>query len=426
MKRFIAALLASVSYSAIALAQSQDFPSPVLQTSPTSAGAGQVLVLPFTNGGEASGQFNASSAELIEGFDTSTLNTLNNWRAPTTGGSGNAVAATNAAADTVLSGGLTAGGWSLLQSIKVFTEDNPGYLFLQTNVNITPALGATSGVTTGNCMFIGFGTMAANPVCGAMAVNAAGFETTTAGVMNAVTYASSGRLLVSDLSVIRGAQATITQYAGGATSGQPIAFAFGCRCVPQLAFNGNTGSHKLGMYMRGDNIVYAIEGINGILTPVAETVAGSAGLDVNAVPLSFAVVAAAGATTAGLLQINQATVARTSAKPPSLTPVTTGATGGTSLVLKSYPGQLVSAYAGNPSATAGMLAILNLTAAPSSGVAITPIDCVPLAANGTALINNRPGPFKHYNVGLTAVISNSCSTFTAGGPTTAFISGDVQ
>jgi len=423
MKLFLSKMLASAAFSAMlieqVMAQSAQFPQPVIPRSPLSQGGGQTLVLPFTNGGEAVGQFNASSAELIEGFDTTTLNTTNTWRVPTVGTTGNAVTAGNTAADTILSGGTTAGGWSLLQSIKVFTEDNPGYQFFQTNVNITPTLG---GAATGSCMFFGFGTVPANPSCGSMGVNAAGFETTATGSLLAVTYASSGRVVVSDLSIRRGNQPVITN---SSSAGQPLSYAFGCNCTPQATFVGDTGSHKVGIYMRGDNIVYTVEeDLFGFQVPVAETIAGSIGLDVNAVPVSFLVVAGAGVATAGLLQINQVTVARTSGKMPAVTPVTTGATGGTGLVLKSYPGALLSTYATNLTATAGFLAILNLTAIPTAGAALAPVDCIPLPASGQALINNRGGLTKHYNVGMTAVITTSCASFTAGAA--AFISGDVQ
>jgi hypothetical protein len=417
MKR-IAIAFAAALLSGQAVAQTPDFPQAVMVKSPATQGGGTTLVMPFTNGGEVVGQFNQSSSELIEGFDTSTLNITNNWLAPTTGGGGNAVAATNAAADTVLSTGTTANGWSKLQTIKVFTEDNPGYQFLQTNVNISPALSSTSN----SCMFFGFGTVPANPVCGAMLTNGAGFETTAAGALNAVTYASGTRLLIANLSVVQGNQPTVTQTSG---SGQALAFAAGCSCTPAAPF-ADTGSHKVLIYMRGDNIIFAVEGVKGQAIPVAYTVAGSAGLDVNAVPVTFLAVAGpTGPSPAATLQINQVTIARTSGKAVSVPPVVSGASE-TSHVFKAYPGALISAYAFNLSATAGMFLIFNSASVPADG-AVTPVECIPIAANGTASVSYRSGPHKHLNTGISAALSTAATCFTkTTGLTTGFISGDVQ
>lgn len=376
--------------------------------------------LPFTNGYEGPGQFNTASLELLEGFDTAVLNTTNNWQTPTQNGTG--VIATSQAAQTILNGGTTTTSWSKLQSIKTFLEDNPGYHFFQTNINITPALGATGG----SCMFFGFGTPAASPACGAMAGNAAAFETTTDGRLLAVTYASNSRTIIADLSIGQGAGRT-TALASG--NGQPTAFLAGCQCVPQGVFNGNTNSHRVVIYFRGDNIVWAVEGQNGNLIPVVYTVSGVAGPDVNALPVSYEVaVGPANVGVAGQLQVNQVTTARTSARLPSLTPVVSAAAE-SAHILKTYPGHLVSVYATNLTATAGFLVVLNSATVPADG-AITPLDCVPLPANtgtGFAQLSYGPGSFKHYNVGLTAVITSAATCFTkTTGVITGYISGQVQ
>lgn len=104
------------------------------------------------------------------------------------------------------------------------------------------------------------------------------------------------------------------------------------------------------------------------------------------------------------------------------------------LVLKSTPGNFLTAYATNLTATGGFLVILNATTAPVDG-AITPLDCVPLPANNSAGscgpgctgINYRPGPGRNYNAGIVAVVTsaNTCYTKTTGS-ITAFITGDVQ
>src|SRR5258708_6138369 len=276
-------------------------------------------VLPFTNGGEGPSSFNTSSAELIEGFPTSTLNTINNWQAPTANGTG--VAATNAATQTTLSSGTTTTSWSKLTSIKTFTEDNPGYMFFQTNINIQPNLGATSG----GCVLFGYATLAASPTCSApgnFAVNCVCFETTTDGRLLAVVYATSSRLTIVDLSLLQGAARAVTQTNG---AGQPIAFSAGCQCVPQVIMQ-NSGAHRALIYFRGDNAIFALEGPNGVTIPIAYFVSGAAGPDINALPVSFA--AAVGPATIGTavtIQVKQGTVARTSARLGSLTPGVAGA-----------------------------------------------------------------------------------------------------
>jgi hypothetical protein len=96
-------------------------------------------------------------------------------------------------------------------------------------------------------------------------------------------------------------------------------------------------------------------------------------------------------------------------------------------VLKAAPGQLVSVYAANLTATAGYLVILNAVANPADG-AITPLDCANLPANGLASISYSPGPYAIYSVGIVAVVTSAatCFTKTTSGGMTAFISGRVK
>lgn len=112
--------------------------------------------------------------------------------------------------------------------------------------------------------------------------------------------------------------------------------------------------------------------------------------------------------------------------------VAAGITGGVSpsaennRVLKAAPGNLYSVYATNLTATAGFLAILNLTAAPADG-AITPLECVPLPANGVASISFNPGPPSVFSTGITAVVTSAATCFTkTTGVITAFIKGAAQ
>lgn len=107
---------------------------------------------------------------------------------------------------------------------------------------------------------------------------------------------------------------------------------------------------------------------------------------------------------------------------------TTGAQTGAaanSLVLKASAGNLFSVYATNLTATAGFLVVLNATTAPADG-AITPLECVPLPANGNASISYNPGPAKRFSTGITAVVTSAATCFTkTTGTLTAFIKGEA-
>lgn len=108
-----------------------------------------------------------------------------------------------------------------------------------------------------------------------------------------------------------------------------------------------------------------------------------------------------------------------------LTPVASVAAE-SSHVLKVGAGNLWSIRATNMTATGGFLAVLNATSAPSDG-AILPLDCVPLPANGVAIINYNSGPPAAYSSGIVALVtsSNSCFVNTTG-VLVAFIRAAVQ
>lgn len=109
-----------------------------------------------------------------------------------------------------------------------------------------------------------------------------------------------------------------------------------------------------------------------------------------------------------------------------ITPVVS-ASAEASHVLKNAAGNLFSVYATNLTSTAGFLAVVNATTAPSTGTGITPLACVPLPASGVASLNYNPGPPAAYSTGITALVTSAanCFTFTSG-TITAFISGSVQ
>ncbi len=108
-----------------------------------------------------------------------------------------------------------------------------------------------------------------------------------------------------------------------------------------------------------------------------------------------------------------------------LTPVVSGSAE-SSHVLKNAAGSLWSVYASNLTGTAGFLQVFNATSAPTDG-AVTPLECVPLPANGVASLNFNSGPPGTYSTGITAVVSSASTCFTkTTGVITAFIRGSVQ
>ncbi len=129
-----------------------------------------------------------------------------------------------------------------------------------------------------------------------------------------------------------------------------------------------------------------------------------------------------GVTTAAPLPVTSGTANPTM---PGLTPVVSGSAEATH-VLKASAGALWSVYATNLTATGGFLAVLNATSAPVDG-AITPLECVPLPANGAASINYNSGPPATYSTGITAVITSAATCFTkTTGVITGYIKGAVQ
>ncbi|CAN2533392.1 hypothetical+protein [Methylocapsa aurea] len=99
------------------------------------------------------------------------------------------------------------------------------------------------------------------------------------------------------------------------------------------------------------------------------------------------------------------------------------------LIAKAAPGTALKISATNFSSTAGFLVGYNATSNPSDGAltASLVIDCVALPANGTAIIDNQPGPGTNYSAGIVVVLTSATSCYTkTTGTVSGFISAKVQ
>lgn len=112
--------------------------------------------------------------------------------------------------------------------------------------------------------------------------------------------------------------------------------------------------------------------------------------------------------------------APTSASTGAITPVVSAAAEG-SHVLKASAGNLYSLVV-TSGAAAGYVMVFNATSAPADG-AVTPAECVVVAANSTVSINFQGVP-EAYATGITAVFSTT-GCFTKTISATAFFSGKV-
>jgi hypothetical protein len=349
---------------------------------------------------------------FVDDFGAGTINTTSKWLAPTTGGGGNATAATNNVGFTQLGTGTTVGGFSLLQTQLVFPDRNPGYLFFQSNINLPAAN------TTGAYFLFGFFSTPTTPTVAAPCTNGVGFQYTTAGKLQAVSCASGTLTVLLDLSTAQGP--TPIQSPTGIWSG-------GCGCVPQQP---DTASYKYLIDNRGDNINFYVEAPDGNIRRVAYTSRGAAGPDVNQVPVSYLAIAGnPGPSASQTIQVNQTTIGDTAGNPiPTIAAVAGSAASG--LVLKASPGQLISLYA--TCTAACFLMVFNATAVPADGATTAGNlsgnlqECIPITtANGVGSLNYAPGPYEAFSVGVAVSISSTgCATKTAA--TTGFIHGLVQ
>lgn len=110
--------------------------------------------------------------------------------------------------------------------------------------------------------------------------------------------------------------------------------------------------------------------------------------------------------------------------PPNApaTPVVSSALEG-SHILKGSPGTLYALYVVN-GASSGYLMTFNSTTVPADG-AVTPVECVPVAASSYQFINFAPQPPEFYSVGIVAVFSTT-GCFTKTISATAFFHGIIQ
>lgn len=120
-------------------------------------------------------------------------------------------------------------------------------------------------------------------------------------------------------------------------------------------------------------------------------------------------------------------ISATSTSNVGITPVATSGTTST-LKLKTSPGNLYSVYANSATSSgAGFLQIFNASSEPLDGAGQTPIDCVPIAAGGTASINYSPGPAGVFSTGIIAVLSSATTCFVkTTGSVLGFIHGSIQ
>ncbi len=380
-----------------------------------------LAVFPAINGGQFY-TMQQPKQLFVDDFGTGTLNIISRWGVNTTGGGGNATAPTSSVGLTTLGTGTVAGGFSQLSSQLIFPDKNPGYLRLQTNVNL-PAPG-----TTGQYILFGFANLNGTPTgaspCNGATTNAVAFGFNLLGKLEAITCASGGKTLIADLSV---------QQSGQPVQISPGIWLAGCGCLPQPP---DTASYKYLIDFRGDNINWYTEATDGTISRVAYTSRGAAGPDVNQLALSY--LAIAGATppaVSSTITVNQSTVGDTAGNPVSaISSVSGSGTGVGSLVLKTSPGSLISLYATctaacwlmvfNSTSTAGLPTSGNPT---TGGTALNNLqECIPItAANGLASLNYAPGPYEQFSAGITAAISSTnCFTYTTAA--TAFIHGTVQ
>lgn len=210
-------------------------------------------------------------ATFIETFDVTTLDTVNRWITPATGGTG--VAATNGQGGTTLSSGTTLNSYSLLQSQASFPPVAPGWVWVEHAVGIeTPIL------TTGY-RFWGAGITTGTPTIAAPLTDAYGFEVATSGKMYAVTYQGGVRNVVGDLSAATG---NSTQPADGFT-------------------------HAYHVFWRGDKAWWAIDSPQNTVAAMPN---GAGAPNTNTLPLKFLAISNAG--TAVTINVSAATAADTS------------------------------------------------------------------------------------------------------------------
>src|SRR5260370_30168232 len=238
----------------------------------------QLAVFPAINGGQFY-TLQQPKQLFVDDFGTGTLHAIPRGGVNTTGGGGNATAPTSSVGSTTLGTGTVAGGFSQLSTQLIFPDKNPGYLRMQTNINL-PAPG-----TAGQYILFGFANLNGTPTgaapCNGATTNAVAFGFNLLGKLEAITCASGGKTLIADLSVAQGNQPLPTS---------PGIWTAGCSCVPQPP---DTASYQYLIDFRGDNINWYTEAIDGTIARVAYTSRCAAGPDVNQLTLSYLPIAGA-------------------------------------------------------------------------------------------------------------------------------------
>lgn len=100
-----------------------------------------------------------------------------------------------------------------------------------------------------------------------------------------------------------------------------------------------------------------------------------------------------------------------SAAPAGIAPVTSAAS--SSLLGKAAAGNLYG-WSFTEGATGAFFAILNVAAVPSTSASITPVECIPVAAN--SFVRVRQDIPDRYGTGVVVVSTSSCTTYTAVTP----------
>jgi hypothetical protein len=215
-----------------------------------------------------------SSQQFVDTFDI-LFDTTNNWNTAVTGNGG--VAFTFIGAAISGGSGVSNSGYSYVTSRNKFQPRAPGFNELFIVVNLTFPY-----VTTAR-QFWGVGNIVAAPAipaANAFMNDAFGFEIQEGtGKMFAVTYSGGTRFVIADLS-------------STGTNAQP----------------NDAKTHKYFITYRGDYAIWAIDNRDNIVAIMPD---GSAGPNVNSLPICIASVSTATGTTNAPIQVNAATMGDT-------------------------------------------------------------------------------------------------------------------
>jgi hypothetical protein len=206
-----------------------------------------------------------ATGEFVDNFELS-LDTANRWATPVASGTG-AIAATWSSGQVLLTGGTASGAYSELHSQWAFPPIEPGFQLVTWRNNIE------FPVLTTAYRFWGLGQTTGTPTVAAPITDGVGWEVSTAGALSAVTFAGGTRTQV------------------GGTSLTPP---------------GDASAHKYGLYFRGDQAYWTLDGPDNM---VASYPTGASGPNINTLSLKALVISNGGTT--ATLQVNGVSVADT-------------------------------------------------------------------------------------------------------------------